>query len=239
MASLDGISFDVTTQHVSRTILSSVGGFSQPARRNIRTLQDLLSTIRRFNLDVFESSGLRYDGFIGEGVSYKVSKCIHKQSRKLYAVKQVKLPSAMADFGAFERQVACVLRDVEVMSCLARHKNILKIFGYGWNIERGGVIPFLVTEFAAEGTLRAFLKNNSVSVHEKLLFCRDVAQGLHFLHVAGIAHGDLKLDNVLVTPFWKLVSQISVTLFIFTMMRARRMSNSVMEARWPIMRPRS
>jgi serine/threonine protein kinase len=86
------------------------------------------------------------------------------------------------------------------MSCLARHKNILNIFGYGWNIERVGVIPFLVTEFAAEGTLRAYLKSSSSTVHEKLLFCKDVAQGLHFLHVSGIAHGDLKLDNVLVTP---------------------------------------
>ena len=87
------------------------------------------------------------------------------------------------------------------MSCLAHHNNILNIFGYGWNIERSGPIPFLVTEFAAEGTLRSFLKNNEVSLHEKLLFCKDVAQGIHSLHVSGIAHGDLKLDNVLVTPY--------------------------------------
>ncbi|KAI9692660.1 MAG: hypothetical protein M1820_009494 [Bogoriella megaspora] len=123
------------------------------------------------------------------------------RSKKLYAVKQVKLLYSTGDLGAFERQVACVLRDVEVMSSLARHNNILNIFGYGWNIERNGPIPFLVTEFAAEGTLRSFLKNNNVSLHEKLLFCKDVAQGLHALHVSGVAHGDLKLDNVLATPY--------------------------------------
>lgn len=87
------------------------------------------------------------------------------------------------------------------MSCLAHHNNILNIFGYGWNAERSGPIPFLVTEFAAEGTLRSFLKSNEVSLYEKLLFCKDVAQGVHSLHVSGIAHGDLKLDNVLVTPY--------------------------------------
>jgi serine/threonine protein kinase len=89
------------------------------------------------------------------------------------------------------------------MSYLANNPHILNIFGYGWNVERGDIIPYLVTEFAADGTLRNFLKShkNRISIYEKLLFCRDVAQGLHSLHVSGIAHGDLKLDNVLVTPF--------------------------------------
>jgi serine/threonine protein kinase len=86
------------------------------------------------------------------------------------------------------------------MCGLAKRSNILDIFGYGWDIDSGNIIPFLVTDFSTEGTLRRFLKNNPLSIHEKLLFCKDVAQGLHSLHVAGIAHGDLKLDNVLVTP---------------------------------------
>lgn len=38
----------------------------------------------------------------------------HKGSGQLFAVKQVKLPSAATNREAFERQVACVLRDVEV-----------------------------------------------------------------------------------------------------------------------------
>lgn len=186
---------------MTRTILSSVGGFSQSARQNIRSLQDLLATIQRFGLEVFDSRTLRRDGFIGEGVSYKVTKCTHTRTHKLYAVKTVKLPHKSADSGAFERQVACVLRDIEVMYGLAKRPNILDIYGYGWDVDSGNVIPYLVTEYAAEGTLRSFLKNNELSIHEKLLFCKDVAQGLHFLHVAGIAHGDLKLDNVLVTPY--------------------------------------
>ncbi|KAF1993520.1 kinase-like protein, partial [Amniculicola lignicola CBS 123094] len=190
----------VTTRQITRTILSSVGGFSQSHRQHIRSLQDLLATIQRFNLDVFDSRTLQKDAHIGEGVSYRVSRCLHTRTNKLYARKEVKLPPKGADTGAFERQIACVLRDVEVMYCLANRSNILDIFGYGWDIDSGSVIPFLVTEFAAEGTLRQFLRSSQLSVHEKLLFCKDVAQGLHSLHVAGIAHGDLKLDNVLVTP---------------------------------------
>ena len=87
------------------------------------------------------------------------------------------------------------------MHGLAHRQNILDLYGYGWDIQSGNIIPFLVTELAAEGTLRHFLKNNELPIHDKLLFCKDIAQGLYSLHVAGIAHGDLKLDNVLVTPY--------------------------------------
>lgn len=86
------------------------------------------------------------------------------------------------------------------MACFSNHENILNLFGYGWNTLASGYIPFLVTEFAEAGTLRAFLNRNQVSVYEKVLLTYDVAQGLHALHMCGIAHGDLKLDNVLVIP---------------------------------------
>ncbi|KAF2012843.1 kinase-like protein [Aaosphaeria arxii CBS 175.79] len=204
MASLDGISFDIETRPISRTILSSVGGFSQSARQNIRSLQDLLATIQRFNLQVFDSRSLQHKDYVGEGVSYRVSSCWHEANDRVYARKDVKLPPKTADAGAFDRQVACVLRDVEVMYGLAQRPNILDIFGYGWDIESGNVIPFLLTEFAEAGTMRQFLRRNEISLHEKLLFCKDVAQGLHAIHVAGIAHGDLKLDNILMKPYTNL-----------------------------------
>jgi hypothetical protein len=44
------------------------------------------------------------------------------------------------------------------MSGLAHHPNVLKLVGYGWDHKAGGVLPFLVTEFAPGGTLRHFLQ---------------------------------------------------------------------------------
>lgn len=86
------------------------------------------------------------------------------------------------------------------MSRLAAHTNVMGIYGWGWSAQRGCSIPFLVTEYAEYGTLRQFLSKRESSVYDKLVLCRDVAQALQSLHEAGIAHGDLKLDNVLVTP---------------------------------------
>lgn len=108
-----------STPHISQTILSTVGGFSQPVRQHIRSLQDLLGTIEGLRLKSFNALELQLHAGnnVGEGVSYRVSRCVHAKTEKLYAVKQVKLPAAGSDGGAFQRRVGCVLRDIEV--CLA------------------------------------------------------------------------------------------------------------------------
>lgn len=114
-------------------------------------------------------------------------------------MKQVKLPSSTSDFESFQGRVSCVLKDIEVMhhAPLAEHPNILNLLGYGWQLQRGS-IPFLVTECATLGTLRQYLKAVPMSARQQQKFCRHVALGLHELHMSGIAHGDIKLDNVLV-----------------------------------------
>lgn len=89
---------------------------------------------------------------------------------------------------------------IEVMNHppMAECDNILSLLGYGWNIDEGS-IPFLVTELAPWGTLRQYLKANSgLRGLQKIKFCRDVMNGMSELHLAGVIHGDLKLDNVLV-----------------------------------------
>lgn len=83
---------------------------------------------------------------------------------------------------------------------LAGHENVLNILGYGWNFRGSGSIPFLVTEYASSGTLRDYLRRYKLPSRDRLLMCVNVARGLHELHLCGMAHGDLKLDNVLVTP---------------------------------------
>ncbi|KAL3421518.1 hypothetical protein PVAG01_07963, partial [Phlyctema vagabunda] len=193
--------FTTTRKGFSRTLLSSVGGFSQPNRRHIRSLQQLLSTIRTLDLHFTPGHTLQEQGFCGEGVSYRVLRCRQTPSGQVVAVKQIKLPT-LASAEAFERQVACVLRDIEVMSHgpLASHPNVLDIIGYGWDLKGNGSIPYLVTEYATEGTMRDYLRRRQLPSRDKVVLCQNVARGLHELHLCGMAHGDLKLDNVLITP---------------------------------------
>ncbi|PGH11094.1 serine/threonine protein kinase [Polytolypa hystricis UAMH7299] len=191
--------FSLESLSSRRTLNSSIGGFSQPAAKQIRSLQELLKAIQPLHLELFEGSALQKDRFLGEGVSYKVFRCFGRRSRKVVALKQVKLPPPDSDFEAFQSRVSSVLKDIEVMhhAPLAAHRNILDILGYGWQLQQGS-IPFLITECAEYGTLREYLRDNSFSIRQKQKLCRQVASGLLELHRSGIAHGDLKLDNVLV-----------------------------------------
>jgi serine/threonine protein kinase len=115
------------------------------------------------------------------------------------AVKKIKLPPSSSNFEAFEHRVSCVLRDIEVMhhGPLAQHDNILRLWGYGWDNEQGDTIPYLVTELAQEGTLREYLRNSRVPIINRLGLCGQIIAGLYEMHLCGVAHGDLKLDNVL------------------------------------------
>ena len=83
---------------------------------------------------------------------------------------------------------------------LAKHKNIIKLLGYGWDYEQRDTIPYLVTELAHQGTLRQYLSDQgSISLKDRLELCGDVINGLYELHLCGVCHGDVKLDNVLVS----------------------------------------
>ena len=138
---------------------------------------------------------------VGEGGSYRVYRCYHSR-KQLVAAKVIKLPlePTAKEKEVFRRRVVCLMKDLEVMHHppLARHDNILGLLCYGWNMSGDSALPFLVTEYAEHGTLRELLQKETISVALKLKLCGDIASGLHAMHLCGVSHGDLKLENVLV-----------------------------------------
>lgn len=138
---------------------------------------------------------------VGEGSSYRVFRCNHTR-KQLVAAKTMKLPLELTvrEKENFRRRVSCLIKDIEVMHhpTLARHENILRLLGYGWNLSEDSALPFLVTQYAEHGTLREFLRKKRINVVSRLKLCGDIATGLHAMHLCGVSHGDLKLENVLV-----------------------------------------
>lgn len=68
---------------------------------------------------------------------------------------------------------------------------------FGWCEKDGDA--FLITEMCDLGDLRNVLrKNPDIDELSKLKICRDIANGIGFLHTRNVTHRDLKPDNVLI-----------------------------------------
>lgn len=82
--------------------------------------------------------------------------------------------------------------EAEALRCLD-HENIIKVHDVG----AFAGTPFLVTEFAAEGTLKEFLVANPKPVDWIVATIRTVALALHHAHLRRILHRDIKPANIL------------------------------------------
>ncbi len=109
-------------------------------------------------------------------------------------------PLARKEQAHFESYLGRLALELRILSHrdVIQHANILKILGFG--LEEDGGVPscFLVEEYSDRGNLRDFLKSGvSLTIEERLRFCRDVADALRCLHSLEICHGDVKLENAL------------------------------------------
>jgi serine/threonine protein kinase len=87
-------------------------------------------------------------------------------------------------------------REARCMSRL-RHSNIIQFFGLIWE-------PYchaLVLEYAANGNMFSFVRDNKLEILLKFKLLCDASRGLHYLHCLPktVIHGDVKAINVLIT----------------------------------------
>jgi serine/threonine protein kinase len=111
------------------------------------------------------------------------------------------------------------LRELRVLTHepLRNHENIARLIGVGWERNRLSIKtsvfhwPFLVLEHAPYGNLSDFLENHGVDFDTRRALCLDVGMGLQKLHQCDVIHGDMKLENVLVSrhPTRKYVAKIA------------------------------
>lgn len=158
-------------------------------------------------------------GFIAEGVScsvYRSTLPVSSNTPSKVAIKVLKGAATTvagppnAHTSEFQKkQIQSFARDARVMCHppLRHHENIVKILEYGFGFpEKNSDIdedwakatPFIIMELAELGTLKDFISHKAPTMYEKRELCLDVASGLEAMHACGIAHGDVKLENVLV-----------------------------------------
>ncbi|KAE8914709.1 hypothetical protein PF003_g1889 [Phytophthora fragariae] len=104
-------------------------------------------------------------------------------------VKRVQIDSMEVDEGVQLK----IVKELDKLHELI-HPNLIKMFG----ASHVATPPYLVCEEATNGNLGTFLARSAENKQQMWVLLYQAAMGLDHLHKAGIVHGDLKLNNILV-----------------------------------------
>jgi serine/threonine-protein kinase len=132
----------------------------------------------------------RVDRLIGKGGMGQVFEGFHLLIERRVAIKVLLPEVASSEDGAarFEREVRAAAR--------ISNDHILDVFDAG-SLADGS--RFMVSEFLDGETLEARLRRNVLSARETALLLLQLLDGLAAAHRAGVAHRDLKPDNIFLT----------------------------------------
>jgi serine/threonine-protein kinase len=125
---------------------------------------------------------------IGRGGFGTVFRAVHPLIDKVVAIKVL--------HPAYSAQPQVVSRFMAEARAVNRiqHRNIIDIFGFGTIEEE---LHYYVMEYLHGESLEAFVKRHGrLSIEITLGLLRPIARALHAAHEKGIAHRDLKTDNV-------------------------------------------
>ncbi|XP_022615283.1 MAP kinase-interacting serine/threonine-protein kinase 1 isoform X1 [Seriola dumerili] len=126
------------------------------------------------------------DEVLGQGAYAKVQGCISLQNGQEFAVKIIEKSAGHSRSRVF--------REVETLYQCQGNKNILELIQF---FEDSSCF-YLVFEKLRGGSILTHIQNRKhFDELEASKVVRDIAQALDFLHTKGIAHRDLKLENIL------------------------------------------
>lgn len=100
---------------------------------------------------------------------------------------------------------ASIMAELQILTSpsVREHENIIDFLGLTWDFETNtdgleSVWPVLALE-AAQCTMETFFyESRDGPVIPRLKYCHDIAKALNFLHDSGVAHCDIKSENVLI-----------------------------------------
>uniref|UniRef100_A0AAG5DE66 Protein kinase domain-containing protein n=1 Tax=Anopheles atroparvus TaxID=41427 RepID=A0AAG5DE66_ANOAO len=134
-----------------------------------------------------KTHGLIVEKIIGRGAYSWVMKAIDKNRKKYVAVKMISKRTANENL-----IVKFIPRELDVIREL-RHPHIIRFYDY---IETT-LWFYTVMQYAEEGTLLQLIKKQKkLSECQTLIYFSQLADALEYVHKRGIAHRDIKCENI-------------------------------------------
>ena len=144
---------------------------------------------KRINYLKNDISQYQIKGKIGEGMFGKVKLGIHILTNEKVAIKifdKRKIKN--------EKEAEYIEREISILKKL-NHYNIIKLY----NIIQNENFIFLIQEYVPNGELLHYLEKSEINLTESQIckIYQQIISGIEYLHELGIAHRDLKLENIL------------------------------------------
>lgn len=182
---MDGVKLPVSNdEHVlqdrtNQPELVIAEGEKKKRRRRRRTASTLVASTFK---DLYRLTG----EVLGEGAYASVQTCVNIYTDIEYAVKIIeKIPG---------HSRSRVFKEIETFHFCRGHKNIIHLLEYFEEDDRF----YLVFEKVRGGPLLAHIQRRIYFTEkEASMIIKDLASAIQFLHKKGIAHRDLKPDNIL------------------------------------------
>jgi eukaryotic-like serine/threonine-protein kinase len=137
----------------------------------------------------------RVDGLLAVGGMSRVYRGTDVRLDRAVAVKVMdpRLADDPAFRNRFEREARAIAR--------IDHPNVVDVYDQGEHGEPPHKLVYLAMEFVPGGTLRdVLIQRGALSVPEVLAVAEPVLAGLAEAHAQGLAHRDVKPENVLISP---------------------------------------
>ncbi|XP_040297076.1 phosphorylase b kinase gamma catalytic chain, liver/testis isoform [Bufo bufo] len=131
---------------------------------------------------------------IGRGVSSTVRRCIHRDTRRQYAVKIIEVtPERMSPEQLQEVRLSTA-KEMEILHQVSQHPFIITLI----DSYESSTFIFLVFDLMKRGELFDYL-TEKVTLSEKETRCimRSLLEAVSYLHAHNIVHRDLKPENIL------------------------------------------